>query len=165
MPYYPGSFLVARTVLQDPNFRESVVLLLQHSEEGAFGLVVNRPASIKGLPFPVFAGGPCQAQGLLMLHGHTEWIDASELDDGVAPGVYLGDAACLKLATESPEGAELRYRVFAGYAGWGPGQLETELAAGAWSIVPATGAVLFEVPVEEIWDRLVPPKIPQPSLN
>ena len=55
--------------------------------------------------------------------------------------------------------------MFSGYAGWGPGQLEGELAAGAWAIVPATGELLFDVPAEDLWYRLVPPTIPEPSVN
>ena len=58
-----GSFLVARQVLRDPNFERTVVLLLAHSDEGAFGLVVNRPATAKGLPWPLFVGGPCPSPG------------------------------------------------------------------------------------------------------
>jgi putative transcriptional regulator len=167
MPYHGGSFLVARPVLQDPNFRQAVVLLLQHGAEGAFGLVVNRPAPVKGAPFPVFAGGPCPAQGLLMLHGHDEWLNLTpELEGkGIAPGIFLGNAECLKRANDAEASDPLRYRVFSGYAGWGPGQLESELAAGAWTIVPANGALLFDTPVEELWDKLAPPRLPQFSLN
>jgi putative transcriptional regulator len=167
MPYFAGSFLVARPILQDPNFRQSVVLLLQHGAEGAFGLVVNRPAKVKETPFPVFAGGPCPAQGLLMLHGQKEWVDLSPHTEGqqIAPGLFMGDAACLKRATEASTHGSVQFRVFAGYAGWGPGQLERELAAGAWAITAATGQLLFEVPIEELWDRLIPPRIPQPSVN
>src|SRR5207249_2356103 len=63
MPPLAGSFLVARGALQDPNFVQTVILLLRHGEEGAFGLIVNRPAEAVGLPFPVFRGGPCPAPG------------------------------------------------------------------------------------------------------
>ena len=59
----------------------------------------------------------------------------------------------------------VRYRMFAGYAGWGPGQLEGELAAGAWAIVPANAEVLFDSPLDEMWTQLLPPAIPEPSLN
>jgi putative transcriptional regulator len=55
--------------------------------------------------------------------------------------------------------------MFSGYAGWGPGQLEGELAAGAWAIVPASGELLFDVPAEQLWFRLAPPTIPEPSVN
>lgn len=160
-----GSFLVARPVLQDPNFRHAVVLILQHGGEGAFGLVVNRPASVKGLSFPLYTGGPCKSQGMLMLHGHAEWTDPSEKKNAVAPGVFLGDSDCLRQATESPPDGPLRFRVFNGYAGWGPGQLESELSSGAWAVTQASGPVLFDTPVQELWELLVPPKIPMPSLN
>lgn len=166
MPSLAGSFLVAKTILQDPNFNQTVVLVLQHGKEGAFGLVVNRPADVEGAPFPVFSGGPCSMNGLLMLHGHGEW---STSEGGamteVAPGIYMGDNSCVTRVTDPPEGIPLRFRMFTGYSGWGPDQLEGELAAGAWMIVPATGELLFNTPVDDLWDRLAPPAIPQPSLN
>jgi putative transcriptional regulator len=166
MASFMGSFLVARPVLQDPNFRQSVVLLLQHSPQGAFGLVVNRPADAEGVPFPVYVGGPCKSQGLMMLHGHPEWLPGdSSPAKGVAPGIFLGDADCLKRATETQGEEEYRFRVFTGYSGWGPGQLEGELAANAWTLVPANGSLLFETPVADLWELVVPPKLPQPSVN
>lgn len=162
-----GKFLVARSVLKDPNFSRTVVLLLQHGEGGAFGLVVNRQASVKGLPFAVFTGGPCPSQGLLMLHGHADW--ASEDDEKakgeIAPGVFLGDASCLGRVSDPPAGQTLRFRMFTGYSGWGPGQLESEIASGAWAIESADGELLFSTPPEELWTRLAPPAIPQFSLN
>jgi putative transcriptional regulator len=167
MPSYAGKFLVARPALQEASFRQTVVLLLQHGGQGAFGLIVNRPVKVDGLPFPVSAGGPCQAPGLLMLHGHADWIESStELPSReVAPGVFLGDASCLGRISAAAAEAAPRYRMFSGYAGWGPGQLESELAAGAWAIAPATGQLLFDVPADDLWLRLVPPTIPEPSLN
>jgi putative transcriptional regulator len=167
MPSYAGKFLIARPVLQDATFRQSVVLLLQHGGEGAFGLVVNRPVKVDGLPFPVFAGGPCQAEGLLMLHGHADWLGSSSAVPlrELAPGVFLGDASCLSRISDTDTESAPRYRMFSGYAGWGPGQLESELGAGAWAIAPATGQLLFDVPAEDLWFRLIPPTIPEPSLN
>jgi putative transcriptional regulator len=166
MSSHAGKFLVARPILQEATFRQSVVLLLQHATEGAFGLVVNRPIKVDGLPFPVFAGGPCPSQGLLMLHGQADWSDSSSsTPKEVAPGIFLGDASCLSRISPTEGGAELRYRMFSGYAGWGPGQLENELAAGAWAIVPATAELLFDVPVAEMWYRLAPSSIPEPSVN
>ena len=75
MPSLTGSFLVARQVLTDPNFRQTVVLILEHGDEGAYGVVVNRPVAEEGLPVPVFRGGPCPSPGLVLLHGHREWAD------------------------------------------------------------------------------------------
>jgi putative transcriptional regulator len=165
-----GSFLVARHTLRDPNFARTVVFLLAHNDDGAFGLVVNRPVAAEGLPLPVFAGGPCPSPGLLLLHGHADWAGPSS--DGpdvagqqVAPGIFVGDSSCLERARNPEPGEALRFRVFSGYAGWGAGQLEGELAAGAWAAAPATGTLLFDTPAAELWDRLAPPMIPQPSVN
>jgi putative transcriptional regulator len=168
MSYHAGSFLVARSVLQDANFTQTVVLLLQHDEDGAFGLVVNRPApTASEVPFPVFSGGPCPSEGVILLHGHPEWLDEdAETDEReVAPGVYLGNAELFERLSEGPPDHFTRYRVFAYYSGWGPDQLEGELVAGAWAVVPATGDLLFETPFEELWERLLPPRFPEPSLN
>jgi putative transcriptional regulator len=168
-----GSFLVARPMLQDPNFRHSVVLILAHNPDGAFGLVVNRPAKAEGLPWPLFVGGPCPSPGLMMLHGHPAWAENTPTEGDepeeeskgpeVAPGVFIGNASCLEEA--SKESAEGRFRVFSGYAGWSGGQLEGELAAGAWALAAANGDVLFDTPFDELWERLAPPRIPQPSMN
>src|SRR5947208_2790112 len=73
-----GTFLVARSSLHDGFFGRSVVLLLQHGPEGAFGLVLNRPAKAKELPFAIFVGGPCKTDGLLMIHGRTDWLKQDE---------------------------------------------------------------------------------------
>jgi putative transcriptional regulator len=161
-----GTFLVAKSVLKDPHFGQSVVLMLQHGDEGALGLIVNKPADLEGLPFPLFAGGPCQAPGLLMLHGHGDWTNQeTDGEREIAPGIFLGDNSCVKQVNDEEKNASLRFRIFRGYAGWGPGQLEGEMAAGAWAIVPANGDVLFDTPADDLWDRLVPPAIPQPSVN
>src|SRR5437016_5300419 len=87
-----GSFLVARPILQDGHFKHSVVLILQHDNDGAYGLVVNRPLKSDELPFPIFAGGPCTAPGLVMLHGHADWVEeeADENDDDKCPEVAPG---------------------------------------------------------------------------
>jgi putative transcriptional regulator len=162
-----GCFLVAKSVLQDPSFRRTVVLLLRHGEEGAFGLIVNRPASVDGLTLPAFAGGPCSAPGLLLLHGHREWLKegVDEAESRVAPGIFMGGPSCVDRIDAPEPGSTARLRIFVGYAGWGPGQLEGELEAGAWAIEKATGDLLFGVPPEDLWARLAPPTIPQPSLN
>lgn len=167
MPYHAGSFLVARSVLKDPSFRQSVVLLLQHNADGAFGLIVNRPAQADGVPFPVFTGGPCPSEGVILLHGHRAWLEecADTAEREVAPGIFVGDAESFQRVTAAAPEEDPRYRIFACYSGWGPDQLEGELAAGAWAVVPATGALLFETPSAELWERLLPPLFPQPSVN
>jgi putative transcriptional regulator len=167
MPSLAGHFLIARPVLRDPNFARTVVLLLQHGSVGAFGVVVNRPAKAKGVPFPVFTGGPCESPGLLMLHGHKDWLDDSEeeVKREVAPGIFLGDASCIKKINDPGPDDSFRFRMFAGNSGWGPGQLEGELAGGAWVVVPASGELLFDTPIDELWTSLLPPQFPEPSAN
>jgi putative transcriptional regulator len=169
-----GSFLVAQPSLIDPNFARSVVLILAHNDEGAFGVVVNRPVGVTNFPFPVFHGGPCPAPGLFMLHGYAEWLEKSSAGDDesdeqkreVAPGIYLGDAASLKRATKKSQDEEpLRFRAFQGYSGWGAGQLEGELSSGAWLVTPADSDIFFATPAESLWRLLAPPRIPQPSDN
>ena len=163
IPSLAGHFLVARPILQDSSFARSVILLLEHGPEGAFGLIVNRPAKSDELPFPVFFGGPCKFKGLIMLHGQQDWNEDAERQ--VLPGVFLGDTNCLEKVTESREDSNLRFRVFSGYAGWGAKQLENEIAEGSWIIRPGSSQHLFETPVNELWVRLAPPTLPQPSLN
>jgi len=166
-----GSFLIAQSSLNDPNFAQAVVLLLAHNDDGAFGLVVNRPMQKSELPFPVFHGGPCPSPGLFMLHGHPDWLDGNAPADAdgaqreVAPGIFLGDPTSLKRASNSPEGESVRFRAFQGYAGWGAGQLEGELESGAWQVTPADSDVFFGTPVEMLWRLLAPPRIPRPSVN
>jgi putative transcriptional regulator len=161
-----GTFLVARNALRDPFFGRTVILLLQHGPEGAFGLVLNRAAKADELPFPVYVGGPCQLEGLLMLHGHEEWHGPSDDQPGeVCPGVYLGDTPSFERIAEMPKGTDWRFRVFTGYSGWGPKQLESEMADGAWIVLPANGERLFDTPAEELWERLAPPTIREPSIN
>ena len=166
-----GSFLIAQSSLADPNFLQTVVLILVHNDGGAFGLVVNRPIHKPNLPFPVFKGGPCPAPGLVVLHGHADWLgDADEASEitgqrEIAPGIYLGDPSCLQKASQDKNADGVRCRAYQGYAGWGPGQLENELNEGAWLITPAECDVLFETPVETLWRLLAPPRIPRPSAN
>ncbi|HEV8058657.1 MAG TPA: YqgE/AlgH family protein [Gemmataceae bacterium] len=166
-----GSFLVANKGLTDSNFSRSVVLMLAHDEGGAYGVVVNKSVSVEGVPFPVYVGGPVESQGVILVHGHSQWSAGEtegELRPGhseVAAGIYIGDAACFKRATESNAKDLLRVRVFRNYSGWGPGQLESELAEDTWTIVAASPIVLFDTPIDEIWLRLKRNVIPQPSVN
>ena len=162
-----GNFLVARSSLNDGFFGRSVVLLLQHGSEGAFGLVLNRPAEAEELPFPVYVGGPCQMEGLLMIHGREDW--AKEEPMQVCPGIFLGTQDQFKIISEAIQESETpdleTFRIFTGYAGWGPKQLESEMNQGAWIVLPGDGKVLFETPAQELWQRLAPPTLHEPSLN
>ena len=98
-----------------------------------------------------------------MLHAHAEWLEAAQVEEReIGAGIYLGDSSCVGRVKEEQEA---RFRMFTSYAGWGPDQLEQELTAGAWAVVPATPELLFDTPAENLWARLLPPTIPQPSVN
>ncbi len=161
-----GCFLVARSSLRDGFFGRSVILMLQHGADGAFGLVLNRPAKADQLPFTVYVGGPCKMDGLLMIHGCENWLDEEdEAKMEVCPGVFLGTKDHFEKATEAESDETGRFRVFTGYAGWAPEQLESEMQQGAWIVLPASGEIIFETAADELWEKLAPPTLPQPSMN
>lgn len=139
----PGSVLAAAPDMLDPNFMHSVVLMCRHSEEGAFGFVINRPAAVtldvlapshpllKSQRFPIFTGGPVGLDTLQFLHRAP-----AEIPGGaeIGTGLYLGgeiDALATYLQ-EHAAVAPKRVRLLVGYSGWGAGQLEGELATGSW---------------------------------
>src|SRR5438477_6801100 len=137
-----GHLLVASPSLIDPNFRRAVVLVTEHTDDGAAGLVLNRPSPVEvSAAVPqlepvvddgdlVWVGGPVQPEAVLVL---GEFVD---LDDAAVP---LFGALGFPSLTEPEEivSATTRRRVFAGYAGWGVGQLEAELADEDWILEPA----------------------------
>ena len=155
-----GQLLLASPALFDPNFRRTVVLVTEHNDEGAAGLVLNRPSETAVadavpdlLPLVnddqrVFVGGPVQEQAVLVLAEFDDPEDAAMLvigDVGFVPGD--GDFDELASATR-------RARVFAGYAGWGPGQLEAELEESSW-IVEEQALDLFAEPDEDLWGSVL----------
>jgi putative transcriptional regulator len=144
-----GQLLIASGDLLDPNFRRTVVLVAHHDEDGAMGLVLNRPSEAEVaqavpplseavLPgTPVYVGGPVQPESVLVL---------GEFDDAEESGVPIfGDVGFLRGDAEPGEleTAARRVRVFAGYAGWGTGQLEAELEEGSWIVEPASPEDVF----------------------
>ena len=154
-----GHFLIAAPGLLDPNFRRAVVLIVQHSEEGAFGLVLNRPTNIKlpqvwqqvsqqpcTLDVLLHLGGPCQGP-LMAVHTYPP---SSEIE--LLPGLHFCGAAdsLHSLVSAGIEPA----RFFVGYAGWGPGQLEGELEAGGWLTRPATSEMIFLEAERDLWTEL-----------
>jgi putative transcriptional regulator len=151
-----GSLLVASPGLLDPNFRRTVVLVTEHTEEGAAGLVLNRPSPVavtSAVPQlepvvddddPVWVGGPVQPEAVLVL---GEFLDP---DEAAVP--LFGSLGFPSL--EEPEDivpATTRRRVFAGHAGWGAGQLEAELADEDWILEPALPDDAFTEEPGELW--------------
>jgi len=151
-----GQLLIASPALLDPNFRRTVVLVTEHNEEGAAGLVLNRPspnavAEIVPLLEPlvddgdqVWVGGPVQPNAVLVL---GEFLDA---DDAAVP--LFGTLGFPSL--DEPDEivpVTTRRRVFAGYAGWGQGQLEDELAREDWILEEALPDDAFTDAPDELW--------------
>jgi putative transcriptional regulator len=152
-----GRLLVATPALFDPNFRRTVVLVGEHGDEGAMGLVLNRPsdvtvgeavpplAAVAGGDSLVHVGGPVQPEAVLVL---------AEFDDPEAAAtIVVGDIGFASSEGELEEigTAVRRARVFAGYSGWGPGQLETELEEESWLVEPAEGVDVFPAPGDDLF--------------
>lgn len=167
----PG-FLIASPPLGDPNFDKTVVLLAVHSEGGALGFVVNRPApmtlgellSFAGYgsdlkdPAPVYLGGPVQPSSgwILCLDPALEAEESGVIPVGSRVRVTSSRGAFDALAADAVRGAVAadprRRTVLLGYSGWGPGQLEREIAAGAWLPVPLDERILFDVAADRRWE-------------
>jgi putative transcriptional regulator len=156
-----GQLLLASPALFDPSFRRTVVLVTEHTEEGAAGLVLNRPSETAVadavpdlLPLVseeerVYVGGPVQESAVLVLAEFEDPEEAALLvvdDVGFLPGD--GDFDLLA-------GATRRVRVFAGYAGWGPGQLEAELEESSWIVGSSPAPELFPELEDDLWARVL----------
>ena len=163
-----SSLLVAMPQLQDPNFKRTVMLLVHHDEEGTFGLVLNRSAEVRvdslfeSLELPwrgdpganVHWGGPVATNTGWVLfdpEGSTA-LDAEDVTEVMDDLHFAGSLDVLKEVAVSPP---RQVRLFLGYAGWGPGQLEEEMAEGAWLVAPASSEVVFDVSCDEMWDYVV----------
>jgi putative transcriptional regulator len=177
-----GNLILAGPMLKDPNFDRTVVLITEHTEEGAMGLVLNRPSEATiGEAVPdltwvadsgdtVYVGGPVAPNGVIVL---AEWTDPAQavvlVDDDL--GFVPGDAE----DQDALAAAIRRARVYAGHAGWGPGQLEDELAEEAWIVEAPRREELFSDDAEGLWAAvlrrmgrefaLLSTMPPDPSLN
>jgi putative transcriptional regulator len=156
----PGVFLYAAPKLPDPNFAETVVLLVQHGPEGAMGLVIDRPTDVsarevlkeaKGLrELPVYWGGPVQPEAVF---GLVNTDRPSKKAVRVFEDVYLtGRRQDLEAAARGAK-AEDRVRIYLGYSGWGAGQLEGEVRRRGWLIAPGEAALVFSPEPEKLWRR------------
>lgn len=149
-----GRLLVATPLLIDPNFWRTVVLLLQHDEEGSIGVVLNRP-TVERVETHIPDWGPVAAKpGIVHFGGPVDPRVAIGLATGIdgepsgVPGLSLVDL-------EAPPGtAPAEVRVYSGYSGWGGGQLEAEIAEGSWYVVPASPDDPFDRP-EGQWSRVL----------
>lgn len=151
-----GHLLIAPAWMIDPNFARTVVLLLHHDGQGAFGLVLNRPTGTNVADLWAEAvGGPCSTKAAVHLGGPVPGPLMALHDDPArgeatpVEGLYAtGEPKALGALLADPPAT---LRVFAGYSGWGEGQLERELQDGAWVATPARGADAFAPPDERTW--------------
>jgi putative transcriptional regulator len=167
-----GVLLVASPSLEDPNFRNAVVLIVEHGPNGTLGLILNRSTKVllsdvlpgltalKGTTYRVFSGGPVDPSNLLVLFRLMEpYADARSVFDGV----YVGGTPRLLERMITQAKPTETFRAFAGSAGWAPRQLEAELVVGAWGILPADSFSIFDQNPAILWQdcisRLTAPKV------
>jgi putative transcriptional regulator len=164
-----GHLLISDVDLVDPNFHQAVVLLVDHDEDGAFGLVVNRPSPfslgelVEGMEqgpaaaIPVYVGGPVQQNALFVLRD-----ERPEIGDGIElpiEGVAFEPASPRLMEYLREEWAGLPHddrpsvRIYAGYSGWSSGQLEGELEADAWVVLRATRELVFPADPVKAWEQ------------
>ena len=156
-----GNLIVASPMMDDPSFAHAVILLVEHSSDGALGLVLNRPMQtrvdevweqVSMLPCPLdqamLSGGPCDGP-LMLLHNQAEFAQIEVCD-----GVCFTSEEPLVRELLSAQAAPLNF--FLGYAGWGPGQLEDELNDGGWLVTRARAEVVFDPDADDgLWMRVI----------
>lgn len=161
LPPTPAILLVASRQLTHPGFRETVVLVTRHGRGGPIGIIVNRPLKVSlrelfpSLPAsetrPLHEGGPLERGQISYLFRSTEALPGTLV---VSEQTYIGRS--VPLLSELLRGSRPQHglRVIAGYAGWAPGQLESEIARGDWLVLPVDGKAIFDRPVAAIWQEL-----------
>ena len=160
----PGAIvLVAKPGLPDPNFSETVVLVTRGSEGNPIGVILNRPTNVRVRDIaprfpgaenyapPVYAGGPVMREVLVALYATSAPPAHAAFE--VLPGVYLTlHPANIEALLAAPPA---RARIYAGFSGWAPEQLEAEIESGSWYVVRASEALLFRADTREMWSELV----------
>ena len=161
------ALLLSMPQLVDPNFSRTVVLLCKHGDDGALGLVVNRPLVTTGRvtvnldppvstdrELQVWVGGPVEPQSIWIL------VDQDPHAEGDMPGIRIADQFYLSTSPHllrrllEPEPPPIA-RLIVGYAGWGPGQLEAELEASAWLMSDVDRDLVFNTPSERMWEAAI----------
>ena len=168
------ALLLSMPQLRDPNFARTVILLCEHAPEGAFGLVVNRPSDVSAASavlldpplvnpndLPLLIGGPVEPQrGWILSAEEPEGIESREL----GAGLYLSASPVFLRRVLTARPVPARTVVFAGYAGWGPRQLDEELSQHAWLIMPVELDLIFDVPAASAWEVAIRRLGADPSL-
>lgn len=159
-----NQFLIAMPALADPNFSHTVTFIFEHNDNGALGIIINRPLDITLADvlshmsmesvrqdisdIPVFFGGPVQQERGFVIHQPTgNWESSLKISESTAVTTSQDVLEALSQGT-----GPAKMFVALGYAGWGPGQLERELADNAWLSGPADPSILFDTPVAKRWE-------------
>ena len=157
-----GQFILDNGKLRGSFFHRTVILICQHDNEGAFGLILNRSTTSKigdalvaNIPDtlkaePLYLGGPVQPQALSFLHNETYLPEAN-----VMPNLNLGHSLDSLLDIAESYSATQRVKIFAGYAGWSPGQLDDEMKRDTWMTHPASLELIFHPKPGELWHLIL----------
>lgn len=158
-----GIFLIAAPELPDPHFRHTVVLLVTYEKQGAVGLIINRPTDIplgqalpnlkgiESLPSALFLGGPVGQDQIMALLRSRKPLDETQ---NVFDDVYVAGSLKPLAETLKNPNPEKNLRIYSGYAGWGPGQLDREVTHGDWIITTADSVTIFSENPTEMWLEL-----------
>ncbi len=154
-----GVLLVASPSMSDPNFHQTVLLIVEHGRGGTVGLILNRPTNVlvaevlpdftvlKSTTHRLFAGGPVEQTQLVLLFRLTQLLpDTRQIVDRI----YVGTPRVLERIMIQPKPTET-FRAFAGFAGWAPGQLEHEMLEGAWGVLPSNAFNIFDKDPATLW--------------
>jgi putative transcriptional regulator len=172
LPFHPygdalpakGKFLVASRAIADPRFQEAVVLLIECNDAGATGLIINRPSKVPLtqmlMPLPglekrsdvVYYGGPVEGHRFLMLIRSPERLETADM---VFTNVYVSASRNMLERMIAAHKTQKQLHVYAGYAGWLPGQLDREVSRGDWYILNADADSIFEKESSDIWRELI----------
>lgn len=152
-----GKILISEPFLNDPNFKRTIILLAEHTEEGSVGFVLNRPTEYTlnmVVDFPdfeskIFHGGPVQENAIQFIYRGENIIEGST---EILPGLYWGGSfPVLKTLIEANEVNPGDFRFFIGYSGWGEGQIDDELAMNSWIVADATIENIFSEEPDKLW--------------
>ena len=162
IPPSAGVLLIAPPMMQDPNFRRTVILLCEHGVDGSFGLILNRSISMHladvvedmhDYAGPLSVGGPVQPNTLHVLHQYGNRVgEAIEVQQNLFWG---GDFDEIQKIVQSEETSFQDIRFFLGYAGWSPGQLDAEIEQDGWIVTPAENSFVFNVEPEALWKKIL----------
>lgn len=159
LPVHKGALLVASPSLEDPNFTQTVLLIVEHGPRGSIGLILNRPTNVllaevlQDLPMlkqtnhRLFEGGPVERTQLVLLFRLRQILPDAQ---HVANGIYVGTPTVLERVIASLKPNEA-FRAFAGFAAWAPGQLDYEMRQGSWGVLSSSTFDIFNKDPETLW--------------